>query len=88
MSILIWPVIGLIVGWLFNLIARDRGFVFVGNILIGIVGAMLGGLVTAEVFDLYDSLFGLNLTSIIAAGLGSIMTIWIIRRITRPVQSV
>jgi len=88
MSILTWLVIGLIVGWLSNMIARDGGFGFVGDILIGIVGATLCGFVAAEVFDLYDTLSGFNLTSIIVAALGVIVTISIVRLTARPVQSV
>ena len=35
--------IGAVIGWLAGLIVRGRGFGIIGDILVGIVGAMLGG---------------------------------------------
>ena len=35
--------IGGVIGWLAGLIIRGRGFGIIGDIVIGIVGAMLGG---------------------------------------------
>jgi uncharacterized membrane protein YeaQ/YmgE (transglycosylase-associated protein family) len=38
-----WIVIGLIAGWLAGTIARGRGYGCIVNILLGMVGAVLGG---------------------------------------------
>ena len=35
--------IGGVIGWLAGLITRGRGFGIIGDIVIGIIGAMLGG---------------------------------------------
>ena len=35
--------IGGVIGWLAGLITRGRGFGIIGDIVVGIVGAMLGG---------------------------------------------
>ena len=35
--------IGGVIGWLAGLITRGRGFGIIGDVVIGIVGAMLGG---------------------------------------------
>ena len=41
---LVWFLfIGGVVGWLAGLITRGRGFGIIGDIVVGIVGAMLGG---------------------------------------------
>ena len=41
---LVWFLfIGGVIGWLAGIIVRGRGFGIIGDILIGIVGAMLGG---------------------------------------------
>jgi len=35
--------IGLLAGWLSGLIAKGRGFGLVGNLIVGLVGAFIGG---------------------------------------------
>ena len=42
-SIIIWLVIGAIAGWLAGLIVRGFGFGLIGNIIVGIVGAVIAG---------------------------------------------
>jgi uncharacterized membrane protein YeaQ/YmgE (transglycosylase-associated protein family) len=42
-SLIAWMVIGLIAGWLAGTIARGRGFGCIVNIILGMVGAVLGG---------------------------------------------
>ncbi len=46
--------IGGVIGWLAGLIVRGRGFGIIVDIIIGIVGAMLGGWI-AGVMGLYTS---------------------------------
>ena len=51
MGIIIWLVVGGIVGWLASLIMRtdaQQGIIL--NIIVGIVGAFLGGLLLAPLF--------------------------------------
>jgi len=44
MEHLVWfLLIGLVVGWLAGLIMKGRGFGIIGNIVVGVVGALLGG---------------------------------------------
>ena len=43
-GILIWLVIGGVVGWLAGLIMRDNNGIVV-NVIVGIVGAFIGGLI-------------------------------------------
>lgn len=47
MYILWYLLIGLVVGWLANLIVRGNGSRFVLNLIAGIVGGLLGGWVVA-----------------------------------------
>ena len=46
-SLLVWLIIGGIVGWLAGLIMRDNNGV-ITNIIVGIVGAFIGGLILAR----------------------------------------
>jgi uncharacterized membrane protein YeaQ/YmgE (transglycosylase-associated protein family) len=47
-SFLAWVIIGLIAGWLAGTLSRGRGFGCVGNILLGLIGAILGGWLFAK----------------------------------------
>jgi uncharacterized membrane protein YeaQ/YmgE (transglycosylase-associated protein family) len=40
---LAWIIIGLIAGWIAGLISRGRGFGCIGNLILGLIGAVLGG---------------------------------------------
>ena len=40
-----WIVVGLIAGWLAGQIMRGRGFGCIGNIVIGLIGGVIGGYV-------------------------------------------
>ena len=42
-ALLIWIIVGAIAGWLAGLIVKGYGFGLVGNVILGIVGALLGG---------------------------------------------
>lgn len=43
-GLLIFIVIGAVAGWLAGILMKGRGFGLVGNIIIGIIGAIAGGL--------------------------------------------
>jgi uncharacterized membrane protein YeaQ/YmgE (transglycosylase-associated protein family) len=38
-----WILIGLIAGWLAGTLARGRGFGCIANLVLGLIGALLGG---------------------------------------------
>ncbi len=43
-SLVIWLLVGLIAGWLAGELTKGSGFGLWGNIVIGIIGAVLGGI--------------------------------------------
>jgi uncharacterized membrane protein YeaQ/YmgE (transglycosylase-associated protein family) len=43
MGIIAWLIVGAIAGWLAGLIVRGFGFGLLGNIVVGIVGAIVAG---------------------------------------------
>jgi uncharacterized membrane protein YeaQ/YmgE (transglycosylase-associated protein family) len=45
MNLVSWVIVGAIAGWLGGQIMRGRGFGCIGNIVIGLVGAVIGGFV-------------------------------------------
>ncbi|MCX2727348.1 GlsB/YeaQ/YmgE family stress response membrane protein [Thermomicrobium sp. 4228-Ro] len=42
-SLLGWLVIGFLAGWIAGLLTRGRGFGCLGNVAVGLVGAVIGG---------------------------------------------
>jgi uncharacterized membrane protein YeaQ/YmgE (transglycosylase-associated protein family) len=70
-----WLIVGLIAGWLAGKVSRGRGFGCIANILLGLVGAFLGGWIFTKL-----GLFGGGLLfSIAAATLGAVIIVAIAR---------
>jgi len=78
-GILSWIIVGLVAGALAKLImpGRDPGGIIV-TMLIGIVGAIIGGFVVG-LFVGGDLISGINITTIIVATLGAILLLAIYR---------
>jgi len=74
-SVIAWIVIGLIAGWLAGKVSRGRGFGCIANILLGLVGAILGGLIFMKLNILGNGM----LYSIAAATLGAVILVTIAR---------
>ena len=79
MGILSWIIVGLIAGALAKLImpGKDPGGIIV-TMLIGIVGAVLGGFIVG-LFVPGDLISGINITTIIVATLGAIILLALYR---------
>lgn len=81
MGILSWIVVGLIAGWLAGLVVRGGGYGLIGNIVVGIVGALIGGFLAGTLFNVPDAVNGINLTSILIAFIGAVILILILRAV-------
>jgi uncharacterized membrane protein YeaQ/YmgE (transglycosylase-associated protein family) len=68
--------IGLVAGWLAGKITRGSGFGALGNMGVGVIGAMLGGFVF-RLFGVYT--VGLVGSLVTATG-GAILLLWLLRR--------
>ncbi|HEY0043349.1 MAG TPA: GlsB/YeaQ/YmgE family stress response membrane protein [Allosphingosinicella sp.] len=80
MNIIVWLVIGGIVGWLASiLMRRDAQQGILLNIIVGIVGAFLGGLIFGR-GDIND---GLSITSFIVSLIGAVILLAIVNLFTR-----
>ncbi len=42
-SIIIWIIVGAIAGWLAGMVVKGGGFGLIGDIIVGIVGALIAG---------------------------------------------
>lgn len=67
-EVMLWSfVIGLVAGWLANLIIRGDGYGLIANLIIGLVGSLLGGWL-AQLLSFDDiSLLGIIIASIVGA---------------------
>jgi uncharacterized membrane protein YeaQ/YmgE (transglycosylase-associated protein family) len=81
MSILAWIILGLVAGWLAGMVMRGGGYGILGDIVLGVLGALIGGWLTALLLG-RDMVNGFNIESIIVAVLGAIVLIAISRAFT------
>lgn len=81
MSILIWIIFGALVGWVASLIMRtDKDQGAVANIVVGIVGAFIGGGLSNMLGG--PEVTGFNLSSIIVATIGAVVLIILMQFVT------
>jgi uncharacterized membrane protein YeaQ/YmgE (transglycosylase-associated protein family) len=79
MNVPTWIVIGLISGWLAGVAMKGGGFGIVGDIIVGVVGALLGGFLASKMLNIANPVSGFNLETILVAFLGSVLVIFILR---------
>ena len=80
MSILIWIIFGALVGWVASAIAGGGGGGLILDIILGIIGASVGG----WIMDYFgkSGVTGFNIYSFLVALLGAVVLIVIARLIT------
>lgn len=71
--------IGLVAGWLAGQIMRGRGFGLVGNMVVGVIGAFLGGFLFALLGLQGSGLMG----SLVTALVGAIVLLLIVGAVKR-----
>jgi uncharacterized membrane protein YeaQ/YmgE (transglycosylase-associated protein family) len=80
MGILLWIIFGALAGWIASMIMKtDAEQGALGNILVGIVGALIGGFVMSSLGS--TGVTGFNLYSLLVAVLGAVILIAILRAI-------
>jgi uncharacterized membrane protein YeaQ/YmgE (transglycosylase-associated protein family) len=83
MGIASWVVVGLIAGWLAGQVMEGSGLGPVGDIVIGAIGALVGGWLAGTLFNVKDAISGLSPTTIIVAFLGAVVVLFVVRLIKR-----
>ena len=80
MSILGWIVLGLIAGFIGSKLVNKTGSGLVVDIILGIVGAVVGG----YIFTLFGAqgVTGFNIYSMIVAVVGAVVVLWVYHLIT------
>lgn len=79
MGILAWIIVGLIAGWLAGLVMKGSGYGILGDLILGIIGALVGGFLAGAVFHVADAVSGINITTLIVAFIGAVIVVAIAR---------
>jgi uncharacterized membrane protein YeaQ/YmgE (transglycosylase-associated protein family) len=79
MGIISWIILGLIAGWIGSKIVNKSGSGLVMDIVLGVVGAIVGG----YLFSLFGGVgvTGLNIWSLVVAVIGSIVVLWVYHQV-------
>ena len=77
-GVLIWLLVGAVAGWLAGQIVKGSGFGLVGDIVVGVVGAFIGGWLLGGIF-----LIGGIIGWILSATVGAVVLLFLIRLVQR-----
>ena len=83
MNFILWIIFGAIAGWIASIImGRNAQMGALANIVVGIVGALIGGFLMNNVFGA-PGVSGFNLTSLIVAILGAVILLFLVGLVRR-----
>lgn len=81
MEIVLWLVLGGLAGWIASMImGADAHMGIFANIIVGIIGAALGGFL-ASLLGI-GGVSGFNVMSFVTAVVGAVILLWIIQKFT------
>ena len=78
-NILAWIIVGGIAGWLASLVVEGTGLGILGDIIVGIVGALIGGFIVSLLLPGSFGFTGFNIGSLIIAFIGAVILLLILR---------
>jgi uncharacterized membrane protein YeaQ/YmgE (transglycosylase-associated protein family) len=78
-NILVWIIVGGIAGWLASLVVQGTGLGVIGDIIVGIVGALIGGFVVSLILPGTFNFDGFNIGSLIIAFIGAVILLLILK---------
>lgn len=81
MSLLVWAIVGLIAGWLAGEFTKGSGFGLVGNIVVGLIGALLGGFLAQMIFGV-DPIDGLDISTIVTSFVGAVLFLAVLNAVS------
>ncbi len=81
LDVVAWIIMGGVAGWIASLIMKKTGSGLILNIIIGIIGAFVGGFIMTQLGE--SGVTGFNLRSFLVAIGGSIVVLAIINLFTR-----
>ncbi len=83
MSIIAWIMLGAIAGYLAGFLVKgDERLGVIGHVVLGIVGALVGGWLAAALFNTHPIDGPLDVSSIVVATIGAIIVVVVVRMFT------
>jgi uncharacterized membrane protein YeaQ/YmgE (transglycosylase-associated protein family) len=79
MGILSWILVGAVAGWLADTVVKGKGQGCIFSVVLGIVGALVGGWLAGALFGVADPLTGFNLYTLIVAFIGALIVTFVAR---------
>ncbi len=78
MEFVLFIVVGVLAGYLADYVIKDVEFGLVGKLVVGVLGALVGGLIL-DIFGLSPERFGIGglLSQLIVAFLGAVLLLWL-----------
>jgi uncharacterized membrane protein YeaQ/YmgE (transglycosylase-associated protein family) len=80
-GIIAWIIIGVIAGWITGKLMKGSGFGFFMDMIVGLIGAVIGGFIATHLGVAPPGQQGL-IVSIIIAVIGAVILTWIVRLIS------
>ena len=81
MSIIIWLIVGAIAGWLAGQFVKGSGFGLIGDIIVGIVGAVIAGWLLPLIH--FPTIDGEFVNAVIDAFIGAVILLVVIKLVRR-----
>jgi uncharacterized membrane protein YeaQ/YmgE (transglycosylase-associated protein family) len=78
-NLLYFLLIGLAAGWLAGKVMKGSGYGLIGDLIIGVVGAFLGGWIFGLLHIAAGGLLGLLVTAFV----GAVVLVWLLRMLKR-----
>ena len=77
----VWVIVGIIAGYLAKSVMREGPQGIVGDLVVGVIGAFVGG----WIFNYFghSGVTGLNLGSLVVAFVGAVVFLWGLRQLSR-----
>lgn len=84
-QLIVWLITGALAGYLVGLIFRGKGFGTLGNIVVGLVGALVGGLLFRLLNIRITGLpvFTFSLADLVVAVIGAVVLVIVLRALMR-----
>lgn len=81
-NLIVWILFGALAGWLASIITRTNGQQGgIANIIVGILGALLGGFISRALGG--PTVTGFNLTSLVVATIGAVILLFFVSMVRR-----
>ena len=80
-GILAWIIIGALAGWLTGKLMKGSGFGFIMDMVVGLIGAVIGGFISSHLGFGGVGQHGL-IISIVIAVIGAVILTWIVRLVS------